>query len=44
MNLQKFLCGLVFAMLLVLGFSPKVQAQDAYRISAPVTHKNLQFF
>ncbi len=45
MNLQKISYGLVFALLLVLGFSPNAQAQqDAYEISAPVTDKNLSVF
>ena len=44
MNLQKISFGLVLAMLLVLGFSPNAQAQNAYRISAPITHKNLSVF
>ena len=45
MNLQKISYGLVVAMLLVLGLSLNAQAQqEAYRISAPVTHKNLSVF
>ncbi len=44
MNLQKISCGLIFSMLLALGFSTDAQAQNAYRISAPVTHKNLSVF
>jgi hypothetical protein len=44
MNLQKISCGLIFAILLVLGFSTDAKAQNAYRISAPVTHKNLSVF
>ena len=45
MKLQKIAFGLVLAMLIIAGFSPNALAQqNAYRISAPVTHKNLSVF
>jgi len=45
MNLQKISRGLILAMLLVLGFSANSPAQqEAYRISEPITHKNLSVF
>ena len=45
MNLQKISRGLILAMLLVLGFSANSPAQqETYRISEPITHKNLSVF
>lgn len=43
MNLRKNLCGWLFAVAAIVGFSLNAAAQD-YKISAPATHKNLQVF
>lgn len=46
MNLRKISCGFVFAMLFICGFSANIASAqtDGYKISAPVTYKNLSVF
>lgn len=45
MKLQKISCGLLFAVLSILGLAAGARAQaSGYQISAPATHKNLSVF